>query len=326
MSFEYKYCKYKNKYLKLKENQLGGALYDNIPKIKEEITDKYTISGFLSPLIDMPYKTSKLLFEDEEGKKIHIIKITLNDDDNNPVLFALAGISHKSFMGTSTVILSKLDILATKFKEVYLVEYADFTEEQKKACNERDEILDELKKISEQYNGRNSKKYDELFKHIYAPELYMNNNIASFLHDIIKTDLNLNKVHLLGKCNGAWVVQLLLLKELLPKDNIYKGLYLAVPGIPNNVEILQEFYDIKRLKRINFVFGWVKQDGYRFNWGVKSNDEKKRYDETMKNISKANKIKLKYLSKMYVSSGEEHEKNHHEIFPDMIDDIVKSIK
>ena len=154
----------------------------------------------------------------------------------------------------------------------------------------------------------------------------MNNNIASFLHDIIKTDLNLNKVHLLGKCNGAWVVQLLLLKELLPKDNIYKGLYLAVPGIPNNVEILQEFYDIKRLKRINFVFGWVKQDGYRFNWGVKSNDEKKRYDETMKNISKANKIKLKYLSKMYVSSGEEHEKNHHEIFPDMIDDIVKSIK
>lgn len=122
----------------------------------------------------------------------------------------------------------------------------------------------------------------------------MNNNIASFLHNIIKTNLNLNKVHLLGKCNGAFVVTLLLLKELLPKDNIYKGLYLAVPGIPNNVKMLQKFYNKKRLKQINFVFGW----------GVKSNDEKKRYDETMKNISKANKIKLKYLSKMYVSSGE----------------------
>ena len=32
MSFEYKYCKYKNKYLKLKENQSGCDLYVNIPK------------------------------------------------------------------------------------------------------------------------------------------------------------------------------------------------------------------------------------------------------------------------------------------------------
>ena len=55
--------------------------------------------------------------DDETGKKIHIIKITLNEDKDKPVLFALAGMSHKSFVGTSTVILSKLNLLKEKFKE-----------------------------------------------------------------------------------------------------------------------------------------------------------------------------------------------------------------
>lgn len=291
MSFSEKYYKYKNKYLKLKRNQLGGGL-------TEEIKDKNTISDFLPPLIDIHYETSKLLFTDDDtGKKIHIIKITLNEDKDKPVLFALAGMSHKSFVGTSTVILSKLDSLNTKFKEIYLAEYADFSEDQSKACKERDEIMEK------------SDNFDE----IYNPEAVMNNNIADFLHNIIKNNLNLENVHLLGKCNGAWVVTLLLLK-----DEIYKGLYLAVPGIPSNVTILSKL-DKNRLKNINFVFGWVKQDGFKFKWG-KSNEEQIKYNETIKDI------KCNCMSIMYDNDGEEHDKIHHEIFPDMIDDIVNSIK
>lgn len=291
MSFQEKYYKYKNKYLRLKRNQLGGGL-------TEEIKDKNTISDFLPPLIDIHYETSKLLFTDDEtGKKIHIIKITLNEDKDKPVLFALAGMSHKSFVGTSTVILSKLNLLKEKFKEIYLAEYADFSEDQSKACKERDE------------NIKKSKDFDEIFK----PEEDMNKNIADFLHNIIKNNLNLENVHLLGKCNGAWVVTLLLLK-----DEIYKGLYLAVPGIPYNVTILSNL-DKKRLKNINFVFGWVKQDGFRFTWG-KSNEEQIKYNETIKNI------KCKCMSIMYDNGGKEHDKNYHEIFPDMIDDIVNSIE
>jgi len=306
MSFEYKYCKYKNKYLKLKENQLGGALYDNIPKIIEETENKNILSEFLLPLLDIHYKTIKLLFEDEKTrKKIHIIKITLNQDKKKPVLFALAGISHKSFMGTSSVIIPKLQLLETKFKEVYLVEYADFSDEQDKACNKRDE------------NMKKTENPNEIFK----PEQDMNDNIAEFLNNIILNNLNLNKVHLLGKCNGAWVVTL-----LLTKNKIYKGLYLAVPGIAFNVEALKSL-SVERLEQINFVFGWDNRDGFPFKWKMKSNEEKQRYDKTMDNISKANKIKLKYQSKMYnATTDEEDEKKYHEIFPNMIDDIVKSIK
>lgn len=297
MSFQEKYYKYKNKYLKIKGNQLGGEL-------TEEITDKYTISGFLLPLIDIPYKTSKLLFIDEEtGKKIHIIKITLNEDKDKPVLFALAGMSHKSFVGTSTVILSKLNLLKEKFKEIYLAEYANFSEDQSKACKERDKIIETSKDVDE----------------IYNPEAVMNNNIAEFLNNIILNNLKLKNVHLLGKCNGAWVVTLLLLKH-----KIYKGLYLAVPGIPYNVTILSKL-DKERLKNINFVFGWVKQDGFKFTWG-KSNEEQKRYHSTMEKIQKNKKINLKYKSKEYNNNNEEDEKIYHEIFPDMIDDIVNSIE
>ena len=300
MSFQEKYYKYKNKYLRLKGNQLGGGL-------TEKITDKNKISDFLNLIyIHDEYETSKLLFIDEKtGKKIHIIKITLNQDKNKPVLFALAGMSHKSFVGTSSVIIPKLQLLETKFKEVYLVEYADFSAEQNKACKKRDE------------NMKKKKNNNDIFK----PEQDMNDNIADFLNNIIPNNLKLKNVHLLGKCNGAWVVTLLLTKNI-----IYKGLYLAVPGIAFNVEALTDL-PVERLQRINFVFGWDKRDGFPFKWKRNSNQEQTRYDNTMEKIQKNNKITLKYKSKMYnASTEEEDEKKYHEIFPDMIDDIVESIE
>jgi len=166
------------------------------------------------------------------------------------------------------------------------------------------------------------KNNNENYHNIYQPELDMNNTIADYLNDIIINELNIKNVHLLGKCNGAWVVSL-----LLEKHEQYKGLYLAVPGIPFDVQNLNTI-DNARLSKINFVFGWVQQDAFKFHWDRKSYEEKDIYDDRMKIIQKDDKkIKLKYKSKMYNYDTElgEDSKNYHEIFPTMLDDIVKSI-
>ena len=309
MSFQYKYCKYKNKYLKLRGigEQIGGSIVRG-----EQIDDIFMVSKFLSPLDDPKlFTTIKLEFNCDD-KIIHIIKITFTNeknkkneniyDENTPVLFALGGISHKSFVGTSTVILSKLNLLKKKFKEIYLIEYSDFAEMQGDACNKRD------------IKAMEGEKDDA----IYKSELDMNKTIADYLNDIIN-ELDIRNVHLLGKCNGAWVVSL-----LLDKNERYKGLYLAVPGIPFNVQNLM-LINPERLIKINFVFGWVQQDGFNFHWGKKSNEEKDIYDTTITNIQKEKDIKLKYISKMYDTGNPEDGKIYHEIFPSMIDDIVNSM-
>jgi hypothetical protein len=294
-TYKSKYLKYKNKYIKLKnkQNQLGGA--PNIINIINNINDRSKLIEFLGP-IPHEININKTTYN-VNGNIIHVVKITLNQDDK-PVLFALAGISHKSFIGTSTVILNKLDLLSQKFKEVYLVEYESFKTKQDEACGRRDMY-------------KKTKDIDN----IYKPELDMNNEIADNLNEII-LQLGLTNVHLLGKCNGAWIVTLLLIKNA-----IYKGLYLAVPGIPFNVDILNEL-TIDRLKEINFVFGWVKQDGYKFNWGRKSFEEKEVYDKTMEAIKNIKGIEIKYKSIMYDNMQIEDEKKYHEIFPEMIDDII----
>lgn len=310
MSFQYKYCKYKNKYLKLRGMgvQIGGSV-----ERVEQIYDISMVSKFLSPLDDTNlFTTIKIEFNCDD-KKIHVIKIIFKDEkneykynENTPVLFALGGMSHKSFVGTSTVILSKLNLLKKKFKEIYLIEYSDFGKMQGDACNERDIKAKE---------GENDDA-------IYQPELDMNNTIANYLNDIIIDKLHITNVHLLGKCNGAWVVSL-----LLKKNERCEGLYLAVPGIPFNVTNLEEI-DKVRLLEINFVFGWVQQDALKFHWGKKSYEEKDIYDSTMRIIEEDKKIKLKYKSKMYNYDAElkEDGKNYHEIFPSMIDDIVNSMQ
>lgn len=275
------YLKYKNKYINLKMNQFGGS---------RDTTDD--MNEFLPPIIGIPYKSTKTTYDN-----IHIIKIVLNDD-NKPPLVVVPGMSHKSFVGTSTIILNKLEVLTEKFSSIYLVEYDSFKSKQKEACDMRDILK--------------TKGGD-----IYKPELEMNSEIAEHIHDII-TRLDLKNVHLLGKCNGAWIVTLLLMKS-----PIYVGLYLAVPGIPYNINVLTQLGD--RLKKINFVFGWVQQDGYMFDWGRKSFEEKEIYDETMKHIEEKYKIKLLYKSIMYDNGEEEHIKIYHEIDPRMIDDIILSI-
>jgi len=134
--------------------------------------------------------------------------------------------------------------------------------------------------------------------------------------------LGLTDVHLLGKCNGAWITILLLLKS-----TYYKALYLAVPGIPLSVEILETIPE-DRLKTIKFIFGWTQQDGFVFNWKnaetnipIKSYQEKDRYDKIITKIKGKMKIELRYESFMYDNGGPEDDRLNHEIDPRMIDEI-----
>jgi len=43
-------------------------------------------------------------------------------------------------------------------------------------------------------------------------------------------------------------------------------------------------------------------------------------------IQEKKKITLNYESYMYDNGLEEHDKDHHEIYPNMVDDIIKSLK
>jgi hypothetical protein len=348
-----KYNKYYTKYKNIKKNILGGASNEaqiiSLPLElnKESTNDTTIIRSFLAPdLKDTKYKYSKIEYEIND-KKVYIIKIVLNEEVDKPVLFALAGMSHKSFLGTSNIIISKLDDLAIKFKEIYLLEYDSFKREQMIACQKRDELIQnagmqnfELMSIDDLITKKQDRdghgliefigasafdtmSLDDKLKNVFfEPELELNNKIAKIINFIIK-DLKLSHIHLLGKCNGAWIATILITNETSPE--IYKGLYLAVPGIPGSVEDLKKL-DVNKLKDINFVFGWIKQDAYNFKWGKKSFEEKDRYDKIMQDIIDKNiDIDIKYHSHIYDNNCQAHPNIFHEIYPDMIESIIRTL-
>ena len=304
----YKYVKYKKKYLKLRMDLSGGTLteMDTVPPAE------FTF------VIDIRYESSIKKYKTEDDKDFFLVNIKLNEDQGKPVLFALAGISDTSFKKTTKVILAKLDELATKFSELYLLQYASFTSEQKSACSARDEVKDTIKKDFEITDDDQIYKDDSNKLRLYTPELKMNEKIADHIHDLIKNNLGLTNVHLLGKCNGAWVVTLLLLK-----DAIYKGLYLGVPGIAFSVDELRKIQK-ERLEQINFIFGWVSQDAFPFKWGD-SNQEKERYDKMICDIEGEKNITMKYKSYMHDNGGIEDIRSQHEIYPEFIDKIVETL-
>ena len=291
--YNFKYIKYHTKYKTLKNklniNQLGGTKFEDI-----------LINDFI---FDITYPTTKTTYKTDKGNEIHLITITLNTKDEQlPVLFVVPGMSHKSFLGTSLVVLSKLNELKTKFKKIYLLEYASFKKNQEDACTLRDEY-----------------KINQLHVSVYKPEYLMNREISTFINDNIITQLHLNNIHLLGKCNGAWIVTLL----LLANENC-KALYLAVPGIPPIDSGIQKLNDltVDRIKNIKFVFGWTKQDIYPFHWG-KSSAEKEVYDNIMSEIAKKHKIQLNFISEMYDNNCVPDPSQFHELYSEMISTIIK---
>lgn len=299
-NFEKKYIKYKKKYLNIKNlniKQLGGQVSKE--NIMEE-DDKF-ILNIKEKLEGVKYEKIKYL--DEDCNPIYIIKIKLNDDPK-PILFCLAGFSNKSFSNTSNVILPKLDDLTTKFSQIYLFEYDSLKKSQDIACKERKSLeTSELEELS-------------------RPEAVLNEKIASNIHEILTnhtvlSEYQKNNIHILGKCNGGWIATLLLLKS--PN---YKGLYLAVPGIPLGMEIIKEI-EKERFNDINFVFGWRSDDGFEFFWKRQSFEEKHEYDCTMEEL-KIKHQEIKYKSYME-NIGVPDPTTNHEITPFLIDRIIESI-
>jgi len=250
-----KYLKYKNKYLEYKNiTFIGGSrLYidDNIAYFTNKIEEDMSFNNILNKIKDI--YTVEYIFL----RNCYLIKIIKNSKYTN-ILFALAGISTKSFMGTSTVILQNIDLLMEKFDIIYLIDYSYYSDIQKIACQKRDIMIEN--------------KCECIIANIYNPELEMNKEIARNINCII-TDITLHhtktNIHLFGKCNGAWVVMNMLYNNKNIKK--YKGVYLGVPGIPiqgNNIVglnlISEELSHV--FSHINFKIGFRSDDGYEFMW------------------------------------------------------------
>ena len=278
----------KQKYIEL----IGGKIINDKIIEPQIIHDNKNINDFLEIDYKLPYKTTKYVYNIDKHDII-LIRIELNDN-NKEILVVIPGMSHNSFVGTSKVILNKLNELKEKFKEIFIFEYHSYKNDQIEACKLRDIIKSNIKK--------------------YKPELNMNMKIANIINTIIQ---KLRNIHLLGKCNGAWIALLILIK-----NTKCKGLYLSVPGIPFGIDKLTKIKE-SRLKKINFIFSWIKQDEYLFNWNKKSYEEKSRYDNQMKLLE--NKVKLKYISEMYDNNNQSDEKKYHEVSSNMITTIIKSI-
>jgi len=288
MSYYEKYLKYKNKYLYLKNTyvQVGG---------NEIITNKEEIIKYSNVMKDV--KESYQLHIFNKPKEINIINIDLATG-LEPVLVLVAGFSKKSFEGSSKVILKDIDKLKKKFGRIFMIEYSAYKEDQGKACDERDTIVDPNPDAK------------------YQPEEDLNMKIAGKIDEILRVQLKLTNIHLLGKCNGGAVLIDTLVRDEYNPEKIYNALYLAVPGSYFNVRPLEKMSK-DRLKEIKFIFRWRQQDAYQFKWG-KSNEEKAKYEAKMTELGVDD-----CACEMYDDGTPELAKDAHEIDPKFVDRIVE---
>lgn len=327
-----KYLKYKNKYFETKYlniNQSGGTInpesverLEKLKSINDGDLDK--IKSFVgldgSSIFEIYRRIEMITFQTNIIKKpvqLKVIRIILDDrTENNRVLVVVPGISHNSFVNTAKRILTedKLDQLKTKFSAIYLIEQESFKEIQDPVCDIRDLIID---MVGDEFK-KDSRLNIEKFNQIYNPEAAFNDKIATFINVILRDKFKLSNVHLLGKSNGGWITTL-----LLEKDEIYKGLYLAVPGISSGVSTLNRI-DPKRLRKINFIISWVHEDAFPFSFYGVSNKEKNKYDLQMDELQE--KVgRLNYKSCIDTSGGVEDKKTQHEMYQGLIRYIVDSI-
>lgn len=279
---------YKDKYLKYKSKYNSTRNTINMSIDNE-------INSFIDPII-FP-RIEKINYGN-----LNILNIILDVDTTKPVLIVVAGISHNSFLGTSKIIFSKLFELQLKFKNIYIIDCDSYKSNQIKACNKRDNV----------YNKQN-------LDALYQPEETMNNEIAEYINSFVNS-LQLINCHLLGKCNGGWIVTLLLLKNL----DVYKALYLAVPAIPFGIYNYISQINISYLQNIKFIFAWTLQDHFSFHWNMLSYQEKERYDDEINQFKYDNNTKLNYISLMYYNSLRPDNKKYHEIHTNMLTEIVNN--
>jgi len=283
MDFIYKYLKYKNKYLNLQTQKEAEDYGKTLPTILD-------LKGWKINQFNVEYKGETLTF--------NIIKYSFEESEDKPVLFAMAGISSKSFSNSAQVIVSNIEKLRGKFSSVYMINYDPLKQYQIKACGTYDKL-----KVGKSILRKDLS--DKELNVIYKDEIDLNLEIASIMNEIIINKLGLKDVHLLGKCNGGFVAT-----QLVTMSNIYKALYLAVPGSPIHIQPLKKLSP-ERLKEIIFIFGWNDNDDYKFNFIPESRMEKDIYDYEMKQLGDIN-----YKSYMFPDG------NGHEINKNFIDKIA----
>ena len=71
---------------------------------------------------------------------LNLVKIKLNSDLTLPVLFVIAGFG--SFISAAQVILTKLYLLGTKFRAIYILDYKNMKEYHNEICGKRKYKLD----------------------------------------------------------------------------------------------------------------------------------------------------------------------------------------
>ena len=236
----------------------------------------------------------------------NIIKKTFSKNKNKPVLIMMAGISFSSFCNSAEIIVENIQKLKKKYKKVYIINLNPFKGYQIDVCtNYRDIMKLKLNKDSINRNELTKKE----FKLIYESENKLNIQMAVIINDIISNKLKLTNVHLLGKCAGGGIVL-----ELVSLNNIYTGVFLAVPASINHIKPLRKVSK-ERLENISFIFGWNKNDNYKFNFVSESILEKSTYDKEIGKLELSMNIQVNYQSYVF-SPG-----NKHEINPELIDKI-----
>lgn len=293
MDYENKYLKYKTKYLTLRSLQIGGGWKD-AEEYGKTLPTALDLKGWKLKEFESKYNDETLTF--------NIIKFSFEETEDKPVLFAMAGVSSKSFSNSAQVVVGNIEKLRAKFSSVYMINYDPLKQYQNKACGSYDKIKADKKTMLRK------ELTDKELNSMYKDEIDLNIEIAVMMNKIITEDLKLKDVHLLGKCNGGFVCL-----ELVSMNNIYKALYLAVPGSPIHIQPLTKL-SAKRLKEIDFIFGWNDNDDYKFNFTPESKLEKDIYDSEMGKLGA-----LKYKSYMFPDG------NGHEINADLIDKIAKNI-
>jgi hypothetical protein len=222
---------------------------------------------------------------------------------DKPVLFVSPGMSNNSYVNTLEIIEQNLPVIVEsgKFSMVLIFDFDEFKNIQ----------VSVFKKV--------------LFDKInYQGAHVLNNKIAETMNNLI-IKLKFTNVHLLGKCNGAWISTLLLLKNVN-----CKALYLSVPGIPPSIPYYK-YYGLERLAwlpserlaEIRFMFSWNTQDEYEFHWKVRSIKEKSRYDEFMSTLPSYVDYRSFEFNYIGQKSGGPTCKKHHEIHPDFLKEICQ---
>ena len=321
------YLKYKNKYLNLKNNfnLIGGSeitkstIIKDLKVILPELgLNTEDMEDFIPEKINFKVnptyivnKAGKVVSEDSDKDKIdlNLYSIELNQKKED-ILFIVPGLSDKSFKKSVKIISNNFHKLSTKFKKIYLINYSSFTNLQTAVCNTRDLIIETFDEKYKKFPDNLDEEHMRNFNMIYTPELYFNKRIAKLLHEIVLY-LQLDNVYLLGKSNGAWITKLILDNK---SNQIYKGLYLCTPAIPDGIKGLtipiNEF-----ILRIFFI----KQDGYFFRFYGKSNEEICKYENQIKGIP----IKNYKIIDIDNGKGSEDANNYHELDDDMFKEIIE---